>query len=155
MENILLAKDTRLDPLLGIITGTGTGLADSDHVHTLTDTEVTVKITHREVTPGHITDTHTEAHNATDTQTLIVTNKTHHIGGLPCIEVLLHILETAVGLDHVLCTKLAEQHLLNLHTALTRQHGNTRIRNIKGSPLMTPHLITAVLMNHPVIQRRI
>ena len=29
--------------------GIDTGLADADHVHTITDTEVTVKITHREV----------------------------------------------------------------------------------------------------------
>ena len=48
------------------------------------------------------------------------------------------ILETAVGLHHILHTKPVEQHLLNLHTALTRQHGNTRIRNIKRAPLMTP-----------------
>ena len=53
---------------------TDTGLADPDHVCALTDTEVTVKITHREVTPGHITGVPTEAHHATDTQTLIVTN---------------------------------------------------------------------------------
>ena len=55
----------------------------------LIDTEVTVKIPHREVAPGHITDAPTEAHHATDTQTLIVTNGTHHIGGLPHIEALL------------------------------------------------------------------
>ena len=130
-------------------------LADPDHIHACTDIEVTVKITHREVTQGHITDAPTEAHHATDIQVLIITNGTHHIGGLPHIEAPLHILETAVGLDHVLCTKLVKQHLLNLHTALTRQHGNTRIRNIKRSPLITPHLITTVLMTHPVIQRRI
>ena len=134
---------------------TDTGLADPDYLCALTDTEVTVKITNREVTPGHIIDAPTEAHHTTDIQVLIVTNGTHHIGGLPHIEAPLHILETAVGLDHVLCTKLVTQHLLNLHTALTRQHGNTRKTNIKRSPLMTPHLITTVLMNHPVIQRRI
>ena len=43
---------------------TDTGLADPDDICALTDTEVTVKITHREVTPGHITDTLTEAHHA-------------------------------------------------------------------------------------------
>ena len=155
MENIILAQDTGLDPLLGIVTGTETGLADPDHICTLTDTEVTVKITHREVAPGHITDAPTEAHHATDTQTLIITNGTHHIGGLPHIEALLHIQETTVSLDHILHTKPAEQHLLNVHTALTRQHGNTRIRNIKRSPLMTPHLITTVLKNHPVMPKRI
>ena len=100
-ESIILAQDTKLDPLLDIITGTDTGLADPDHVHPLTDIEVTVKITQREVTPDHITDIPTEAHHATDTQTLIVTNGTHHIGGLPHKEALLHILETTVGLDHV------------------------------------------------------
>ena len=109
-----------------------------DHICALTDTELTVKITHREVTPGHITDAPTEAHHTTDIQVLIVTDGTHHIGGLPHIEAPLCILETAVGLDHVLHTKLVKWHLLSLHTALTRQHGNTRIRNIKRSPLMTP-----------------
>ena len=43
MENITLAWDTRLDQLLGIITGTDTGLADPDHIHALTYTEVTAK----------------------------------------------------------------------------------------------------------------
>ena len=104
MENIIVAQDTGLDPLLGIITGTDTGLAGPDHVHTLTDMEVTVKITHSEVNPGHITDAPTEAHHTTDAQTLSVTDGTHHIGSLPHIEALLHILETAVGLDHILCT---------------------------------------------------
>ena len=102
MENIILARDTGLDPFLGIITETDTGLADPDHIHALKGIEVTVKITHREVTPGHITDAPTEAHHATDTQTLIVTDGTHHIGGLPHIEALLCILETTVGLDHVM-----------------------------------------------------
>ena len=88
--------------------------------------------------PGHITDIPTETRHAADTQTLVITNGTHHIGGLPRIEALQFILETAVGPDLVLHTKLAEQHLLNLHTALTRQHGNARIRNIERSPLMTP-----------------
>ena len=81
----------------------------------------TAKITHREVTPGHITDTPTEAHHTTDTQILIVTDGTHHIGALPHIEALLCIQETAVGLNHVLCTKPVKQHLLNLHTVLTKQ----------------------------------
>ena len=138
-----------------MITGTDTGLADPDHVHALTGTEVKVEIAHREFGLGHIADTPIEAHHATDIQVLIITNGTHHIGGLPHIEALPHNLETAVGLDHILCTKLAKRHLLNLCTALTRQHGNTRIGNIERSPLMTPHLITTVVMNHPVIQRRI
>ena len=91
-------------------------------MHTLTDTEVTAKISHTEVTPGHITDVPTEAHHAINTQILIVTNVTHPIGGLPHTEALLCIQETAVGLGHVLCTKPAKQHLLNFHTVLTKQH---------------------------------
>ena len=122
MENITLAWDTRLDQLLGIVTGTYTGLADPDHICALMDTEVTAKITHREVTPGHITDAPTEEHHTTDTQILIITNRAHHIGGLPHIEALLHIQETAVGPDLILCTKPAKQHLLNLYTVLTKQH---------------------------------
>ena len=145
MENIFLAQDTRLDPLLNIIKGTDTGLADLDHVHALTETEVTVEITQREVTersyhrcPHRSTSNHRYTLHATDTQTLIITNGTHHIGGLPHIEAHPHILETTVGLDHICYPKLAEQHLLNLLTALTRQHRNTRITNIERSPLMTP-----------------
>ena len=132
MENITLAQDTRLDPLLGIITGTDTSLADPDHICALTDTELTIKITHREVTPGHITDAPTEAHYAADIQVLIITDGTHHIGGLPHTEAPLCIQKTTVDLDHILHTKPAVQHLLNLHIVLTRQLGNTRIINIKS-----------------------
>ena len=57
--------------------------------------------------------------------------------------------------NHVPHTKLLIWHLLNPPTALTRQPGNTRIRNINKSPLMIPHLIITVLMNHPVSQMRI
>ena len=89
-----------------MITGTNTGLTGQDHVPTVTDTEVTARVIHREVTPGHITDVHTEAHLTTDTQTLIATNGTHHIGGFHHIEALVHILEIAVGLNHVPYTKL-------------------------------------------------
>ena len=67
-EIIILAQDTILDPHLTIITGTDTGLTGQDHIPTVTDTEVTAKVIHREVAPGHITDVHIEAHLTTDTQ---------------------------------------------------------------------------------------
>ena len=73
-----------------------------------------------------------------------------HIEGLHCIEALPHTLAIVVGLNHIPHTKF-----LNPHTALTRQSGNTRIRNINKSPLMTPHPNISVLMNHPVSQMRI
>ena len=63
------------------MTGTNTGLTGQDHIPTVTDTEVTARVIHREVAPGHITDIHTETHLSTDIQTLIITNETHHIGG--------------------------------------------------------------------------
>ena len=72
-EIIILAQDTVLDPHLAIITGTGTGLTGQDHTPAVTDTEVTARVIHREVAPGHIKDIHTEAHLATDTQ-----NTYHH-----------------------------------------------------------------------------
>ena len=102
MENIILVLNTRLDPLLGIVTGTDAGLADPDHICALTDKDVTVKITHREVIPGHITDIPREAHHTKDTQTLTITDGTHHIRGLPHIADLLQIQVTAVSLDHIL-----------------------------------------------------
>ena len=97
-------------------------LADLDHIHTLTDIEVTATITHTDIAPGLITDAHTEAHCIINTQVLIVTNVTHHIRGLPHIEVLLCIQETAIDLDHIRHTNLAEQHLLNPHPVLTKHH---------------------------------
>ena len=54
------------------------GLTGQDHIPKVTDTEVTAGVIHREVTPGHITDVHTEAHLTIDTQMLIITDRTHH-----------------------------------------------------------------------------
>ena len=95
-----------LDPHLTIITGRDTGLTGQDHIPTVTDTEVTARVIHREVTPSHITDIHTEAHLTIDTQMLIITDGIHHIGSLHCIEALLHTLEIAVCLNHIPNTKL-------------------------------------------------
>ena len=79
----------------------------------------------------------------------------HHTGDLHCTEALPHILEIAVGQDHITHTELPIWHPPNPPTALAGQPGKTRIRNIKMSLLMTPHLIITVLMNHPVSQMRI
>ena len=149
-EIIILAWDTVLDPHLTIVTGTDTGLTDEDHIPSVTYKEVTAKVIHREVTPGHITDVHTEAHLTTDTQTHIIINRIHHIGDLHCTEALPDILEIAAGQNHIPHIKLPIWHLLNPPTALTGQPGKTRIRNINKSPLMTPHPIIKALMNHPV-----
>ena len=69
-EIIILAQDTILDLHLTITTGTDTGLTGQDHIPAVTDTEITARVIHRDVTPGHIIDVHTGAHLATDTQNI-------------------------------------------------------------------------------------
>ena len=54
-EIIILARDTLLDPHLTIITETKTGLTGQDHIPSVTDTGVTARVIHSEVTAGHIT----------------------------------------------------------------------------------------------------
>ena len=105
-EIIILAQDTILDPHLTIIMGTDKGLTGQDHIPTVTDTEVTVGVIQKEVTPGHITDVQTEACLTTETQTHIIIIEIHHIGDLHCKEALLHILEIAVGQNHIPHMKL-------------------------------------------------
>ena len=95
-----------LDPHLAIVTVINTGLTGQDHIPAVTDTEVTARIIHREVTQDHITDVQTEAHLATDTQTLTITDRTHHIGDLHCTGALLYIPGITVGLNHIPHTKL-------------------------------------------------
>ena len=98
---------------------------------------------------------HTGAHLTTDTETHIVIDRINHTGDLHCREPLPHILEIPVGLSHVPHTELPIWYPPNPPRALTGHPGKTRIRNIKKSPFMTPHLIITVLMNHPVSQMRI
>ena len=97
----ILLQDTVIDLHLITITETGIGLTGQDPIPTVIDTEVTAKVIHREFTPGHITDAHTEAHCTTDTQTHTVINGTPHIEDLHHIEVFLHVPKIAVDLDHV------------------------------------------------------
>ena len=73
-------QDITLNPLLDIITGTGTGITGPDHSHPPTDITVLVKITHTTGTPGHITDTLTEAPHITVTLALIIITVTHPTG---------------------------------------------------------------------------
>ena len=102
----ILTQDIMIDLHLTIITGTDIGLTGQDPIPAVTDTEVTARVIHREVVPGHITDIHTEAYLTTDTQTHIIIDGIHHIEDLHCTEVFLHIPEIIVDLDHVLHTKL-------------------------------------------------
>ena len=133
--------------------GTNTGLTGQDHIPAVTDTEVTARVIHREVTPVHITDIHTEAHLTTDIQTLIVTDGTHHIGGLHCIEVLLHILEITVGLNHNLpkTTCMMSSKPSYSSNKMAWKHKDKKYKQVT---IDDPHLIITALMNHPVSQRR-
>ena len=154
-EIFILPQDTMIDLHLAITTGTDIGPIGQDPIPTVIDTEVTVRVTHKEVTAGHTTDIPTEAHHATDTQTHIAIDGICHIEDLHHTEVSPHIPETAADPDKVHCTEIPAWHLLNLPTAPTGQPGKPRIRNINKSPLMTPHPIITALMNLPVSQMRI
>ena len=105
----VLLHDTEIiivDLHLIITIGTDTGFRGQGHIPTVTGTEVTARAIYREVTPGHTTDAHTRAHLTTGTQTHIVINRIHHKGDLHCTEALPHILEIAVGQDHITHTEL-------------------------------------------------
>ena len=118
--------------------GIDTGLTGQGHIPAVTGTEVTARAIHREVTSVHITDVHTGAHLTTDTQTHIVINRIRHTGDLHCTEALPHILEMAVGQDHITYTELPVWQPPNPPTALAGQPGKTRIRNINKLLLMIP-----------------
>ena len=94
-----------IDLHLTMIIGTDIGLTGQDPIPVVIDTGVTVKVIHRGVTPGHITDAHTEVHCATDTQVHIAIDEILHIEDLHHTEVFPHIPEIAVDIDHIPCTK--------------------------------------------------
>ena len=104
-EITILTQDAVIDLHLAMITGTDIGLTGQDSIPAVIDTGVTVKVIHEGVTPGHITDAHTEAHHATDTQVHITINEILHIEELHHTEVFLHIPEIVVDLDHIPSTK--------------------------------------------------
>ena len=61
-----------------MITGTDIGLAGQDHIPAVIDIGVTVRVVHEGVIPGPITDPHTTAHHATETQVCTATDETLH-----------------------------------------------------------------------------
>ena len=101
----ILMQDAMIDICLTMIIETDIDLTGQDPIPAVIDTGVTVEVIHEGVTPGHITDAHTEVHHATDTQMHIAIDETLHIEDLHHIEVFPHIPEIAVDLDHVPCTK--------------------------------------------------
>ena len=98
----ILMQDADIDLHLAMIIETDIDLTGQDPTPAVIDTGVTVRVIHKGVAPGHITDAHTEAHNATDTQAHITIDKTLHIEDLHHTEVFPHIPEIIVDLDHYL-----------------------------------------------------
>ena len=135
-----------------VITRTDIGLAGQDPIPTIIDTGVTVIVTHKGVAPGHITDPHTTAHHATETQAHIATDKTSHTEDPHHTEVFPGI---AVDPNHACHTNITAKHHKNCLTALTGQPGKTKTGNINKSPLMTHHLNTTAWMNNPANPMRI
>ena len=76
-----------IDPHLAITIKIGTitviirrdiGLADRDPIPKVIATGIAVEVTHEGVIPGPITDPHTAAHHATETQVHTTTEETLH-----------------------------------------------------------------------------
>ena len=103
-EMPILMQDAAIDLHLAMIIETDIDLTGQDPIPIVIDTGVIVGVIHEGVAPGHITDAHTEAHHATDTQAHIAIDETLPIEDLHHT-VFLHIPETAVDLDHIPCTK--------------------------------------------------
>ena len=154
-------QDDLTDPHLAItieigtitmINGTDIVSAGQDPIPTVIATGVTVKVTHKGVIPGSITDPHTTAHHATETRACTTTDETLHTEHPHHKEVLPGI---TVDPDHVHHTSTTTKHHQNHLTAPTGQSGRTKTGNINKSPLMTHHPNTTALMNKPANQTMI
>ena len=80
-QNNMIAPHLGITIAIGTITmtiETGIGLAGPDPIHTAIDTEVTVTVTHKEVTLGPITDPPTTVHHVTEAHAHTITNETPH-----------------------------------------------------------------------------
>ena len=135
--------------IIAMIIETDIGLTGQDRTPAIIDTGVTVAVTHKEVTPGHITNPHATEHHATETQVHITTDKTPHTGDPHHTEVFPGI---TVDPDLAHYTNMTIKHHQNCLTALTRQPGKTKTRNINKEPLIIHHPNTTALMTNPANQ---
>ena len=101
----ILMQDATIDLHLTMIIKTDIDLTGRDPILAVIDTGVTVRVIHEGVTPVHITDAHTEAHHATETQVHIAIDNPLHIEDHHHTEVFQHIPEIVVNLDHIPHTK--------------------------------------------------
>ena len=156
-----LTQDNVIDPHLGITIKIGTitmaiktgiSLAGPDPIHAVTDTGVTVTMTHEEVVLGPITDPHAAAHHITEAQAHTTTNGTPHTADPHHTEVFPGI---TVDPDHVHHTSTTTNHQQDHLTVPTEQPGKPKTGNISRSPLMIHHLSTIALMSKPANQMMI
>ena len=133
-----------IDPHLTITIAIGTtamiietdiGSIGQDPTPAIIDTGVTVTVTHKEVTPGHITDPHTAAHHTTETQVHITTNEIPHTEDLHHTEVFPGI---AVDSDLTHHTNMTMKHHQNCLTALTRQPEKNKDKKYKQVTIDDP-----------------
>ena len=102
----ILPLGTMIDIHLFIARGTDIGPIGQDPIPAIIDTEVTVRVIHKEVTPGHTTHAHTEAYYATCTETHMAIDRICHMEDLHHTEVFPHIPETTVGLNNIHHTEI-------------------------------------------------
>ena len=100
---------------------------DQDLTPAIIDTGVTVTVTHAEVAPGHITNSHATVHHAIETQVHIAINETPHTEGPHHTEVFQGI---AVDPDLIHHTSTTTKHHQSHLTALTRQPGKKQRQEI-------------------------
>ena len=157
----ILTQDDMIDQHLRIATGIGTitvtietgiGLAGPDPIHGVTDTRVTITVTHEEVTLSPITDPHATAHHSTEAQAHTTTDETLHTADLHHAEVSPGI---TVDPDPIHHTNTTTEHQQSCLTALTEQPGKPKIGNISRSPLIIHHLSTLALLSKPANQTMI
>ena len=136
-EITVLTQDNVIDPHLTITIEIGTitvtirtdiGLAGQDPIPTVIAKGVTVKVTHKGVVLGPITDPHTPAHHAKETQVLTTTSETLHTEDPHHTEVFPGI---AADRDHVHHTNTTTKHHQNHLTVPTKQPGKTKTEDRK------------------------
>ena len=137
--------------MIGTITmtiKTGIGLAGPNPIPTATDTGVTVRVTHEEVTLDPITNPYT---------TVIMPQKLNHICYRPDTPHSRSSLCRSFSrdLDHLHHTNTTTKHQQDHLPAPNEQPGKPKTQNISRSPLMIHHLSTIAPMNKPVTQKMI
>ena len=127
------APDIALDHLLDTITRTDSDIADQGHSPILTNIEVIVAITHREVVPDLITDATIGVLHDTITPELTVIGVTHHTADNPHIGVLQYSQEITADPNCDLHVNQVGKHNINFHPNIAELQQNLKIKGIPES----------------------